>query len=291
MQSVFLACVPHLSTQSAPLGEASLKNVLSSTLVQTSGETTNSTAPSQLCPSQLGAGGDAATEGQCCSSAGATQCGSSVHIPHVIAICSVISQQPDRQHDIDHFGWGSARSRARAFSLSPSWFCLVSFPSPLSATQTRPPGRCPYRSTQLLRDILSHCGHRVFSHLRQSWGATWFRINPQLSESSFALRSCGTTTQMMTLIRGTRRMEAKSAQRQCNCCSLDEMPVFCHFHWILHNFVGNFHFYIKHLHFSPLWLLGFTGCYIMKVSLKVKLLRFPGFPGNMGPLSPWLENK
>lgn len=41
----------------------------------------------------------------------------------------------------------------------------------------------------------------------------------------------------------------------------------------------------------PLWLLSFTGCYIMRVSLKVKLLRFPGFPGNVRSLSPWLEGR
>lgn len=43
MQSVFLACVPHLSTQSASLSEANLKNVLNSTWVQTSGKAMNST--------------------------------------------------------------------------------------------------------------------------------------------------------------------------------------------------------------------------------------------------------
>lgn len=49
----------------------------------------------QLCSRQLGAGGVAATEGQCCSSAGATRwnmeirsSGSSMYVPHVITICS-----------------------------------------------------------------------------------------------------------------------------------------------------------------------------------------------------------
>lgn len=43
MQSVFLACVPHLSMQSASLSEANLKNVLNSTSVQISGKAMNST--------------------------------------------------------------------------------------------------------------------------------------------------------------------------------------------------------------------------------------------------------
>lgn len=123
MQSVFLACVPHLSTQSASLSEANLKNVLNSTSVQISGKAMNSTVLIQLCSSQFGAGGDAATEGQCCSSAGATQCtmenrssGSSMYVPHAMfSVYSVISQHPGRQHDIDHFSWLSTCSCARSF--------------------------------------------------------------------------------------------------------------------------------------------------------------------------------
>lgn len=76
----------------------------------------NSAALIQRCCRRLGAGGDAATEGQCCSSAGAPKrnmedrsSGNSMYGPRVIAAClapiqsSVISQQADRQHDIDHF--------------------------------------------------------------------------------------------------------------------------------------------------------------------------------------------
>lgn len=37
----------------------------------------------------------------------------------------------------------------------------------------RPPGRCPYRSKQFLHHILSHCGHRLFSHLRQRYHVIW----------------------------------------------------------------------------------------------------------------------
>lgn len=186
MQSIFLAS--HLSMQSASLSETNLKNVLTSPLMQISGKAMNSTALIQLCSSQLGAGEDAATEGQCCSSAGATQStmessssGSSMYLPHgMFSVCSVISQQPDRQHDIDHFGRLSTCSCASSlFSLLPSWFCRVSFSSPLTVKQTRPPGRCRDRFKQFLRDILPHCGHRVFSHSGQRWW--WCHVNQDKS--------------------------------------------------------------------------------------------------------------
>lgn len=89
---VFLARAPYLIMQSASPNEAKPETVLASTAVQIPGRAMNS---AELHPTLFSAGGIAATEGQCCSSAGATRwnmeirsSGSSMYVPHVITICS-----------------------------------------------------------------------------------------------------------------------------------------------------------------------------------------------------------
>lgn len=122
----------------------------------------------QLCSRQLGAGGIAATEGQCCSSAGATRwnmgnrsSGSSMYVPHVITICSarIHSSVNKLTNNISIVSADCQHASAHVHS-SP-----VSLPSPLTVKQPRPPGSCRYRSKQFFSDILSRRGHGVF--LRQ----------------------------------------------------------------------------------------------------------------------------
>lgn len=130
----------------------------------------------------LGAGGHAATEGQCCSRAGPRR-ESGEQEQHVCFTCDV-SVQSSVNNLTDNM------LLCPVFFLSPSWFCLLSFPSPLTVKQTRPPGRCPHRSSS---SSLAFC-LTVVTESSATWGraVTWFRINPQISESPSALSWCFT---------------------------------------------------------------------------------------------------
>lgn len=165
---IFLARAPHLSMYSASPNEAKLKTVLASTVVQIPGRVMNS---AELHPTLFYAVGS----GRCCSHWGAVlfQCWGHTEWTWrsgaAGAACMSHMWLPYVQHVSTHQST-SWQTTYRSFQLTvvplpPSWFCLVSLPSPLTVKQPRPPGSCHYRSKQFYSDILSRRGHWVF--LRQ----------------------------------------------------------------------------------------------------------------------------
>lgn len=202
---------------------------------------------------------------------------------HVCLTCDV-------QHVFSHqsTAWQTTCSCARSFFFSPLAILILSCIFPITSDC-----KADEASWQMSSQIQTVPASRSVSLWPQ---ITWFRINPEISESFFffcleLVFHWRRVTKMVTLVCGPRRIEAKSLHSHHNCCFVDWISVFRQFHEMLHNFVGNFHFYISSsCTFPPLtsqlyWMLhheSFTFRWNSQDSQDFQETQ----PGS---LSPWLE--
>lgn len=197
------------------------------------------------------------------------------------------------QHVFTHQSTSWQTTRYRSFQLTvnalprtffsplPSWFCLVSLPSPLTVKQARPPGRCRYRSKQLLRDILSRRGRRVV--VRQEIRRHVIRGKSWYPDSSFALSPRGTEKgqqkRLLGCVGGWRQSHG-TIVTGATWTGLQLLAIFTgHYTTLWGTLVS----------LSP-WLLSFTGCNTRSILLKVKQILWVLLPGNTLSLSPRLKD-
>lgn len=213
--------------------------------------------------------GVAATEGQCCSSAGATRwnvelrsSGSSMSVPHVITICSAcIHSSVNKLTDNISIVSADCQHASAHVRSSPA-ILILSRISPV--TSDCKAAEASWQLSLQIQTVL-----------------LWHSVSPWT-------RSLFEAEIRRHLIRDKSRYILKKGNR--NVHKTNAVITGEHFHGTPQKFVGTFISVYPRSALS-LWLLSFTGSYIMRISLKVKLFRFSGFPGNTQSLSPGLKER